>query len=161
MTLTNYVLIALYIGIFLVFALAEMLTSGIWLGLTSLASVPSIFISAFVKNSTLNIVLGLIIFAISWVIVYLSFYRLLKRKFGKSKENTDRIDSLIGKKHLTLTTDAYENSDQNDQYGQAKVNGVIYRVASAKGSGIIAKGSKVRIIKIEGNIIYVAPEEKN
>ncbi|QBF34495.1 hypothetical protein EG856_00940 [Mycoplasmopsis phocirhinis] len=153
----RYVMLGLFCAIFITFILVELFTTSIWSGLTSVAVIPSIFTSYFIKQLVVNISISIVIFIGFWIILYFGSYKFIKKKLlSKIKNNHEYV---LENKSITLLSDISEET-KNGIFGQAKVGDVFYRTLSLKGEGDIAREEKVIIAKIESNILYVKRKDK-
>ncbi|WP_117275224.1 NfeD family protein [Mycoplasmopsis edwardii] len=150
------VFIVLWSFIILLFFILEILTTGLWAGLTSFSAIPSLFISIFVKMSVSSIALQIIMFIISWVLLYLIIFKVFKNKFLNYKYKESNFNGIDKTEIFILEEDSYEEKSENNLYGAIKIGDKKFRTLSIKNEGLIKKGTQVTIKEIRGNILYIA-----
>ncbi|TDV24368.1 membrane protein implicated in regulation of membrane protease activity [Mycoplasmopsis mustelae] len=152
------VFITFWVAIILLFIILEVSTNGIWFGLTSVAAIPSVLVAIFTKSKWWIILIEFAIFTILWIILYFSFFKLLKNKLKSQTEN-ERLDGLTKSVPNELLEDCDEYGHSDNNYGKIKIDGKYYRTLSVKGQGRIAKGTMVVVETIKGNILYIRKEQ--
>ncbi|UWD34327.1 NfeD family protein [Mesomycoplasma molare] len=152
--------ISFWILVILTFIIAELITNGIWFGLTSIASVPSLLISILSPYYFWMFFIEIIVFIVVWVILYYSSYNFFKKQLSKFKiANGNLLDYLINKSGILLE-DSFESGKGGKQYGKIDIEGKFYRTVSVSGEGVIPKGTWVKISKTEGNLLFVERNEE-
>lgn len=122
------------------FFILEIATTGFlvcWLGVGALLAM---ILSFFVDN----IVLQVMLFAISSVILIL-FTKPLVKKFIDKKTIPTNIDSIIGKEGIVI-----ETIDTIKAVGQVKLGGEVWSAKSFVENVVIEKGAKVVVKEING-----------
>ena len=134
--------------VFIVTLIIEIVTvelASIWFTFGSLVS----FILALCHvNTTIQIIVFLIV-----SVLLLVFLRAIFMRFLKNNKETTNLDSVIG----TIHTLQKEISPENP--GEVKLNGVIWRAVS-KDDETINSGEKVKIIEVQGNKFIVKKENE-
>lgn len=92
----------------------------------------------------------LIIFVVISGISLIGLRPLMHKVLNKEKRNTN-VDELIGKVVTVIDVNG-------DNYPEAKVNGLIWRLSSIKEEEVLNVGDKATILKIEGNRLVVRKE---
>ena len=122
------------------FFILEIATTGFlvcWLGVGALLAM---ILSFFVDN----IVLQVMLFAISSVVLIL-FTKPLVKKFIDKKTIPTNIDSIIGKEGIVI-----ETIDTIKAVGQVKLGGEVWSAKSFAENVVIEKGAKVVVKEING-----------
>ena len=137
----------------------------IWLGIFALAIIIEVSTTELVSiffafGSVLALIISfipgvswwiqLIVFVVISGVSLLGLRPLMRRYLNKEKRNTN-VDELIGKKVTVIDVNG-------DGYPEAKINGLIWRLTSAKEDEIIEVGDKAVVEKIEGNRLVVRKE---
>ncbi len=92
----------------------------------------------------------LIIFVVISGISLFGLRPLMHKVLNKEKRNTN-VDELIGRVVTVIDVNG-------DNYPEAKVNGLIWRLSSIKEEEVLNVGDKATILKIEGNRLVVRKE---
>ena len=92
----------------------------------------------------------LIIFVVISGISLIGLRPLMHKVLNKEKRNTN-VDELIGRVVTVIDVNG-------DNYPEAKVNGLIWRLSSIKEEEVLNVGDKATILKIEGNRLVVRKE---
>lgn len=128
-----------------IFLIAEIITTGFlifWLGIGSLLAM----IASFITDS---IFIQTTVFVISSVVLIPLTKPLAKKYFDTGKSIVTNAYGIIGKTGIvTVDINTLEST------GQIKVNGEIW---SAKADADIPKGTKVKVLKIDGVKLIVTP----
>ncbi|WP_223206562.1 NfeD family protein [Mycoplasmopsis canis] len=156
MEISNIIFISIWSIVILIFFIIEILTSGLWAGLTSFSVIPSLFISIFVKISVWSIALQILTFLISWALLYLIIFKVFKNKFLNYKYKESNFNGIDKTEIFILEEDSYEEKSENNLYGTIKIGDKKFRTLSIKNEGLIKKGTQVTIKEIRGNILYIA-----
>lgn len=115
-----------------------------WFGLGSLAAA----VVAYVWPNTLFELLTFIV--VSGVLV-LSTRHLAKRITGEQARSIN-VDEIVGKSALVI-----EKISNRDGTGLVKINGDLWRAMASDDSLEFEKGTKVKILKVEGAHVVVGP----
>lgn len=128
-----------------IFLIAEIITTGFlifWLGIGSLLAM----IASFITD---NLFIQTTVFVISSVVLIPLTKPLAKKYFDTGKSIVTNAYGIIGKTGIvTVDINTLEST------GQIKVNGEIW---SAKADADIPKGTKVKVLKIDGVKLIVTP----
>lgn len=128
-----------------IFLIAEIITTGFlifWLGIGSLLAM----IASFITD---NLFIQTTVFVISSVILIPLTKPLAKKYFDTGKSIVTNAYGIIGKTGI-VTVDI----NTLEATGQIKVNGEVW---SAKADADIPKGTKVKVLKIDGVKLIVTP----
>ena len=130
-----------------VFFVSEIATEGFlicWLGVGALLAM----LTSFICN---NIFIQTLVFVVSSVLLILLTKPLVNKYMKNSKTVITNSNALIDKTGIvTIAIDSLEAT------GQVKVNGEIWSAKSEENT-IIEKDTKVKILKIDGVKLVVAP----
>ena len=140
----------IWASLFIVTLLVEVYTSelvSIWFAAGSLVS----FFLALC--TTLNETVQILVFLGVSLILMICTRRIFLKMLKNNKENTN-LESLKGTIHKLI------KAVDEDQLGEIKINGVVWRVSS-KNNKTIAENSKVQIVDIEGNKFIVEEKKEN
>ena len=135
-------------SLFLVTLIIEVFTAelvSIWFTAGSLVA----FFLALCTN--LNATVQILVFLGTAVLLMICTRRIFLKMLKNNKQNTN-LDSLIGTVHkLSKAVD-------EDELGEIKINGVVWRVTSKKA---ISENAKVKILSVEGNKFVVEEVKEN
>lgn len=146
--------IVIWSTIILVSLIVELTTFGIYSSLITISAIPSLFISIFVKGSIVSTILEILLFIVIGTILIVLFY-FFGKKFIKTKYQGPILE-LIG--HQTdLLVDAHREPKTVEEYGKVYIGGKTFRTLPVENIDFIKQGTKVEIIKIEGNTLYIKP----
>ncbi|MGY6172593.1 NfeD family protein [Candidatus Mycoplasma pogonae] len=151
----KWIMFGFWLAIIIISLLVEIFTSGIISGLITVATVPSLILSATTEGESWSIGLQFAIAVVIWVVLYFTLYKILKKHLRKDKGFTNPVYDMIGVE-TELLEDSYEIQDVTTNYGKVLIFGRYYRTVSEHGQGHIHKNTKVVIKKIEGNTLYIA-----
>ena len=130
-----------------VFFVSEMATEGFlicWLGAGAILAM----LTSFICN---NVFIQTLVFVVSSVLLILLTKPLVNKYMKNSKTVITNSNALIDKTGIvTIAIDSLEAT------GQVKVNGEIWSAKSEENT-IIEKDTKVKILKIDGVKLVVAP----
>ncbi|ATP59676.1 NfeD family protein [Mesomycoplasma dispar] len=153
--ISQVIILIIWILVISTFVLVELFTTGIWSGLASVAAIPSLLITIFTNNSYWIILIEFLIFPILVLILYLTIYRILKKKLGKLNKNTGNLQELLRQKLGFVHFETNEYGVGENRLGQVNVEGKIYRAFSIPGEGLIIKDTKIQVIEVKGNVLYI------
>ncbi|MBN3534969.1 NfeD family protein [Mycoplasma procyoni] len=153
--ITKIILIVFWSILILAFVLAEVLSNGIWFGLTAVAMVPSAIIAIASPSNPISISMQFVVFVVLWFALYFGTYKFFKNKFSKKIKGTERLQDLTHSEPEILLEDSFEYAQNTNNFGRIKIYGKYYRTLSAPGQGKIDKGSVVKVVYIKGNILYI------
>lgn len=134
----------IWLGLLIVFGIGEAITVGltsIWFAAGAMAS---LICSMAGGNTALQIILFFVVSALS-----LAAFRPIAQKYINSKVEPTNVDSVIGRQ--VLVTEKISNLQST---GTVHVGGLTWSARSADDSEI-AKGTPVRILRVEGVKVFV------
>lgn len=149
-----WTILGAWLFIFVATVIVEISTTGIISGLVSVAVLPSIFIAGFLGKELWSIPIQIGSAIVLWLILYFTSFKLLKTWFDKRNKYKGPVEDIIGRE-VGLLGDANEDTNANQKYAKAILNSIKYRVLAAKNQGLIPDGSRVKVVKIEGNTLFV------
>lgn len=149
-----WVVLGFWLGVFVLSLIVELLTTGIFSGIIAVSVIPAIFIAGFAGHFTWTIPVQLGSAVLLWIILYFSFYRILKSWIDKRNKYKGPIEDFIGEE-IELLSEAHEAGESPQQYGKVILKSFKFRVLAIPSQGIIPSGTKVKVVKIEGNTLYV------
>ena len=137
----------IWLGVVVVTLIVEFLTMdlvSIWIALGA-------FVAMILAGLKVGYEIQLVVAVVISIVCIFALRKVALKWLNKSKEKTN-LDLIVGKKVKLLS------KIKDDELGTAKINGIVYSVASEKGEEI-EEGQYVIIKKIEGNKLIVAKEK--
>ena len=138
-----------WLVLLIVFAVGEAVT----VGLTSIWFAAGALGALITSTLTENLLIQIIVFlALSFVTLLL--VRPLARKYFIPRRVATNADRIIGQEGIVT-----EDIDNLEAKGQVKVSGTVWSARSQRDEVPIPAGTRVRILRIEGVKVFVAPAE--
>ena len=138
-----------WLVLLIVFAVGEAVT----VGLTSIWFAAGALGALITSTLTENLLIQIIVFlALSFVTLLL--VRPLARKYFIPRRVATNADRIIGQEGIVT-----EGIDNLEAKGQVKVSGTVWSARSQRDEVPIPAGTRVRILRIEGVKVFVAPAE--
>lgn len=133
----------IWTAVFIVSIVVEIVTvelASIWFTFGS-------FVAFILALCHVNESIQIIVFLVSSVLLFIGLRPLLVKLLKNNKEKTN-VDSLVGTVH-TLQKEIGQ-----EEAGEIKLNGVVWRAVSEENENIAA-GEKVQIVAVKGNKLIV------
>lgn len=141
--------------IWLVLLVGLAVAEAITVGLTSIWFAAGALCALITSLITQNILIQLVVFlAVS--LVTLLLVRPLAQKYFTPHRVATNADRLIGSDALVL-----EEINNLDAKGQVRVAGTVWSARSQEDDLIIPRGTRVRILRIEGVKLFVLPADSS
>ena len=138
-----------WLVLLIVFAVGEAVT----VGLTSIWFAAGALGALITSTLTENLLIQIIVFlALSFVTLLL--VRPLARKYFIPRRVATNADRILGQEGIVT-----EDIDNLEAKGQVKVSGTVWSASSQRDEVPIPAGTRVRILRIEGVKVFVAPAE--
>ena len=138
-----------WLVLLIVFAVGEAVT----VGLTSIWCAAGALGALITSTLTENLLIQIIVFlALSFVTLLL--VRPLARKYFIPRRVATNADRILGQEGIVT-----EDIDNLEAKGQVKVSGTVWSARSQRDEVPIPAGTRVRILRIEGVKVFVAPVE--
>ena len=138
-----------WLVLLIVFAVGEAVT----VGLTSIWFAAGALGALITSTLTENLLIQIIVFlALSFVTLLL--VRPLARKYFIPRRVATNADRILGQEGIVT-----EDIDNLEAKGQVKVSGTVWSARSQRDEVPIPAGTRVRILRIEGVKVFVAPAE--
>ena len=138
-----------WLVLLIVFAVGEAAT----VGLTSIWFAAGALGALITSTLTENLLIQIIVFlALSFVTLLL--VRPLARKYFIPRRVATNADRILGQEGIVT-----EDIDNLEAKGQVKVSGTVWSARSQRDEVPIPAGTRVRILRIEGVKVFVAPAE--
>lgn len=138
-----------WLVLLIVFAVGEAVT----VGLTSIWFAAGALGALITSTLTESLLIQIIVFlALSFVTLLL--VRPLARKYFIPRRVATNADRIIGQEGIVT-----EGIDNLEAKGQVKVSGTVWSARSQRDEVPIPAGTRVRILRIEGVKVFVAPAE--
>ncbi|MBW0594839.1 hypothetical protein HUN03_00445 [Mycoplasmopsis anatis] len=146
--------VVIWSAIILITLIIELSTFGIYSSLITISAIPSLFISIFSKPGLTSILVEIVLFIVLSSLLIVLFYffgkKLLKTKYQGP------ILELIGQT-TDLLVDSRKQPKTIEEYGKVYVNGKTFRTIPVENIDFIKQGTKVEIVRIEGNTLFIQP----
>ncbi|AWX70048.1 hypothetical protein DP067_01560 [Mycoplasmopsis anatis] len=146
--------VVIWSAIILITLIIELSTFGIYSSLITISAIPSLFISIFSKPGLTSILVEIVLFIVLSSLLIVLFYffgkKLLKTKYQGP------ILELIGQT-TDLLVDSHKQPKTIEEYGKVYVNGKTFRTIPVENIDFIKQGTKVEIVRIEGNTLFIQP----
>lgn len=97
------------------------------------------------------VVESMLIQVLVFLVFFFIFFYFIKPILYKNKKDKFNSELLVGQVH-------YANEDISDNKGSVLINGSIWQARCE--NGIIEKGTKVKVLKLDGNKLVVTKEMK-
>lgn len=149
----SIIMLSTWIAVFVVALLAEIFTEAlvsIWFCVGSLITIGL----SFIPNMPFW---GEIIIFVSTSLLSFFILKPIFAKFLNRNKSSTNIDAIIGKKGVMTKTISFFD------YGEVKVNGVLWTAAKRDNGEIINEGDGVEVVGVDGNKLIVKKivEEEN
>jgi len=129
--------------------IAEMIAPGFWLACVAIGALAAGAVSFF----TPGLLLPLLAFSVGTLVSFVTVRPALLRHFGSGRPTVrTNVDALIGKVGMVS-----ERIDPGTGRGRVVVDGEDWRGAAIEDSAI-EPGSKVLVVRVEGNVLFVDRE---
>ena len=138
-----------WLGLLIVFAVGEAVT----VGLTSIWFAAGALGALITSTLTENLLIQIIVF-LALSLVTLLLVRPLARKYFIPRRVATNADRILGQEGIVT-----EDIDNLEAKGQVKVSGTVWSARSQRDEVPIPAGTRVRILRIEGVKVFVAPAE--
>lgn len=153
--ITKWIFVGLWIFVILITLTVEFVTVGILSGIAAVAAIPSLLVAIFWGEKAWAIPVEIVTAIGLWTLGYFTIYKLLKTKiFNRFSNFKSSVEDYIGKK-FELVASSDEESNSLKPYGKIKIQDKYFRTLSAKNQGKIEKGVLVKVVKIEGNTLFI------
>lgn len=149
MTITT-IMIIVWLSVFVIALVSEIATDAlvsIWFCVGSLVALAVTFIPGMTWWGEL------IVFLLASIITFFSI-RPFAKKFLYRNHSSTNIDNIIGKKGIITKEVTFFD------YGEVKVNGVIWTAAKYEGSENLKVNDPVEVVAVDGNKLIVKVLEK-
>ena len=138
-----------WLVLLIVFAVGEAVT----VGLTSIWFAAGALGALITSTLTENLLIQIIVF-LALSLVTLLLVRPLARKYFIPRRVATNADRILGQEGIVT-----EDIDNLEAKGQVKVSGTVWSARSQRDEVPIPAGTRVRILRIEGVKVFVAPAE--
>ena len=138
-----------WLVLLIVFAVGEAAT----VGLTSIWFAAGALGALITSTLTENLLIQIIVF-LALSLVTLLLVRPLARKYFIPRRVATNADRILGQEGIVT-----EDIDNLEAKGQVKVSGTVWSARSQRDEVPIPAGTRVRILRIEGVKVFVAPAE--
>lgn len=138
-----------WLVLLIVFAVGEAVT----VGLTSIWFAAGALGALITSTLTENLLIQIIVF-LALSLVTLLLVRPLARKYFIPRRVATNADRILGQEGIVT-----EDIDNLEAKGQVKVSGTVWSARSQRDEVPIPAGTRVRILRIEGVKVFVAPVE--
>ena len=138
-----------WLVLLIVFAVGEAVT----VGLTSIWFAAGALGALSTSTLTENLLIQIIVF-LALSLVTLLLVRPLARKYFIPRRVATNADRILGQEGIVT-----EDIDNLEAKGQVKVSGTVWSARSQRDEVPIPAGTRVRILRIEGVKVFVAPAE--
>jgi membrane protein implicated in regulation of membrane protease activity len=147
----DYLMLYIWLGIFLVCFLAEVMTFDLVTVWFCVGSLVCIILSLVIPTSLFWVEI-IVFFVVS--LICLALVRPLAQKALQRKVSRSNVDEIVGKKGKLL------KDTSEDEPGEMKVEGLIWTTVPNDRSEKLLSGEDVEVVSIDGNKLRVRKDKK-